>query len=76
MKAEGRINPELDIRSLSHVFQIIGDGLFWRRATDPDFDPARTIPAVMHTIQSLLGANLSDTVRQRLPVRAPAEAKP
>jgi TetR/AcrR family transcriptional repressor of uid operon len=58
MKAEGRINPQLDIPSLSRVFEIIGDGLFWRRATDPEFDAARTIPAVMHTVQSLLGTEL------------------
>jgi len=58
MKAEGRINPQLDIASLSRVFEIVGDGLFWRRATDPDFDAKRTIPAVMHTIQALLGTEL------------------
>jgi TetR/AcrR family transcriptional repressor of uid operon len=59
LKAEGRINPSLDVTSLSHVFQVIGDGLFWRRATDPDFDAERTIPAVMRTIEMLLGAPLA-----------------
>lgn len=58
LKAEGRINPELDVLSLTRVFEIIGDGLFWRRATDPNFDAARTIPAVMRTIEALLGAPL------------------
>lgn len=69
MKAEGRISPQLDIASLSRVFEIIGDGLFWRRATDPDFDAERTIPAVMHTVQSLLGTELPP------PAAAPARHK-
>lgn len=59
LKAEGRINPELDVVSLSRVFEIIGDGLFWRRATDPNFDAARIIPAVMRTIETLLGTEIN-----------------
>lgn len=70
LKAEGRINPELDVISLTRVFEIIGDGLFWRRATDPNFDAARTIPAVMRTIETLLGAKVQ--VPQTVP-RAVAE---
>lgn len=54
LKAEGRIDPRLDTLSLARVFEVLGDGLFWRRATDPNFDAARTIPAVIDTIASLL----------------------
>jgi TetR/AcrR family transcriptional repressor of uid operon len=57
--AERRINPELDIKSLTRVFEVIGDGLFWRRATDPNFDAAQSIPAVMRMIEILLGADVS-----------------
>jgi TetR/AcrR family transcriptional repressor of uid operon len=57
LKAEGRINPQLDIAALTSVFEVLGDGLFWRRATDPNFDAARTIPAVMSTIAALLNPN-------------------
>ena len=66
LKAEDRINPDLDVLSLSRVFEVIGDGLFWRRATDPHFDAERTIPAVMKTIESLLNAG---------PTASPAPAK-
>lgn len=59
LKAEGRINPALDVTALSHVFQVLGDGLFWRRATDPNFDAANLIPAVMQTIELLLGAQIA-----------------
>jgi TetR/AcrR family transcriptional repressor of uid operon len=66
LKAEGRINPQLDVVALARVFEIIGDGLFWRRATDPNFEAERTIPAIMHTIQSLLGT--------QMPAKATSEA--
>lgn len=54
LRAEGRIDPALDNVALTRVFEVLGDGLFWRRATDPNFDTARTIPAVMATIAALL----------------------
>lgn len=57
LKAEGRIKPDLDVASLTRVFEVLGDGLFWRRATDPNFDAASTIPAVMSTIAALLNPN-------------------
>jgi AcrR family transcriptional regulator len=51
---EGRIAPKLDIPTLANVFATIGDGLFWRRATDPRFDSKDVLPAVLAVIQSLL----------------------
>jgi hypothetical protein len=54
MKDEGRIAPDLDIPTLTQVFSVIGDGLFWRRAVDPGFDGATLVPAVLHVIAGLL----------------------
>ena len=51
---EGRIKPDLDIPTLANVFQTIGDGLFWRRATDPAFDAKAVLPAVLAVIRGLL----------------------
>jgi AcrR family transcriptional regulator len=51
---EGRIAPRLDIPTLANVFATIGDGLFWRRATDPGFDGKAVLPAVLAVIESLL----------------------
>jgi AcrR family transcriptional regulator len=51
---EGRIAPRLDIPMLANVFATIGDGLFWRRATDPGFDSKAVLPAVLAVIESLL----------------------
>lgn len=54
LKDEGRIDPLLDIRSVVEVFCTIGDGMFWRRAVDPSFDPERVLPAVIAIIGTLL----------------------
>jgi AcrR family transcriptional regulator len=54
MKDEGRIAPDLDIATLTQVFSVIGDGLFWRRAVDPGFDGGKLVPAVLHVIGGLL----------------------
>ena len=54
LKDEGRIAPRLEIPMLANVFQTIGDGLFWRRATDPGFDSKAVLPAVLAVIESLL----------------------
>ena len=53
-EAEGRIKPELDARTLARVLAILGDGLFWRRAVDPEFDAAAMLPAITAIVGSLL----------------------
>lgn len=50
----GRIAPELSIPALARVCMTIGDGLFWRRATDPAFDSNSVLPAVLGVIEGLL----------------------
>jgi AcrR family transcriptional regulator len=49
-----RIAPRLEIPALAHVCMTMGDGLFWRRATDPAFDPQVVLPAVLGVIEGLL----------------------
>jgi TetR/AcrR family transcriptional regulator, repressor for uid operon len=51
---EGRIAPSLPIDDVTAVFQIMGDGLFWRRAVVPNFDAKRAIAGMMHALQDLL----------------------
>jgi TetR/AcrR family transcriptional regulator, repressor for uid operon len=51
---EGRIAPDLDIPTVAKLFSMIGDGMCVRRATDPDFDAKRVMPAVMALIGKLL----------------------
>jgi AcrR family transcriptional regulator len=61
LHAEGRIAPALDIPTTAKAFTIVCDGMFWRRAVDPAFDPLAAMPAVLQLIRALLN-----------PVAAPA----
>jgi AcrR family transcriptional regulator len=54
LAAEGRIAPDLDIPTVAKVFSLIGDGMFFRRAVDPQFDADKIVPAVMALIGKLL----------------------
>ena len=52
--AEGKIAPSLDARTLATVVALIGDGLFWRRGVDPDFDAKTMVPVMTALIGTLL----------------------
>ena len=54
LKDEGRIDPVLDIPTLAQVFVTIGDGMFWRRAVDPEFNAEQVLPAVTSTLGLML----------------------
>jgi TetR/AcrR family transcriptional regulator, repressor for uid operon len=54
LATEGRIAPDLDIPTVAKVFSVIGDGLFWRRAVEPDFDAKTVVGGAMALIGKLL----------------------
>ena len=54
LQAEGRIAPALDIPTTTKAFMVVCDGMFWRRAVDPAFNPAAVMPAVLQLIRALL----------------------
>jgi AcrR family transcriptional regulator len=54
MKDEGRIAPEADIATVARAFIVIADGMFWRRAVDPEFDAKAVMPVVLRQIGLLL----------------------
>lgn len=54
MKDEGRIAPTADIPTVARVFQVLGDGLFWRRAIDPGFDAPAIMPTMLQLVALLL----------------------
>ena len=41
-------------RRVARAFMVVGDGMFWRRAVDPAFDPTAVMPAVLQLIRALL----------------------
>ncbi len=51
---EGRINPTLPSGDAARLMQVLGDGLLWRRAIDPDFDGASMLPSVMALVALLI----------------------
>jgi len=54
MQSDGRIAPSLDIPAVAKAFTIVCDGMFWRRAVDPEFNPQAVMPAVLQLIRALL----------------------
>jgi TetR/AcrR family transcriptional regulator, repressor for uid operon len=52
--AEGKIAPKLDLKTLSHVFATIGDGIMWRRAVDPSFDGPMVFPVLVGILSDML----------------------
>jgi len=69
LAAEGRIAPDFDIPTVAKVFSLIGDGVFMRRAVDPDFDAETVVPAVM----KLVGKLLNPTEGTSVPIDAKAK---
>ena len=54
LKDEGRIAPALDIPTTVKAFMVISDGMFWRRAVDPDFNAQAVMPAMLALVTELL----------------------
>lgn len=50
----GRINPAFDPQLLAQIIVLIGDGLFWRRAVDPDYDAEAMLPALIQLVSTLI----------------------
>ncbi len=53
-QTEGRIKPIVPVEDAAKLMQVIGDGLLWRRAVDPEFDGERMLPAVLQLVGMLL----------------------
>lgn len=53
-KEKGLIDPVFDVQTVVRAMAAIGDGLFWHRAVDPDFDPRPILPAVMVMASALI----------------------
>ncbi|MET0407087.1 MAG: TetR/AcrR family transcriptional regulator [Hyphomicrobium sp.] len=54
LKDEGRIAPRVDIPTLVKVFNVFGDGMFWRRAIQPDADISSVLPIIIELVGTLI----------------------
>ncbi len=59
-KAEGKIEPALDTAEIARVMGVIGDGMFWRRAVDPNFDAQSAFATIVGIMTNLLNPIPSD----------------
>lgn len=60
-RADGRIAPQLPIATIAQVLAVIGDGMYWRRAVDPNFDARTVMPVLSGLLASLLNPTTSGT---------------
>jgi TetR/AcrR family transcriptional repressor of uid operon len=51
----GEIRAGLDLDAVARVLMVLADGISWRRAADPVFDPENVLPLVLQMIACLLG---------------------
>jgi len=52
--ARGDIPTDIDFEGAVTMLMIIADGVWWRRALDPDFDPASVVPIFMDITRHML----------------------
>jgi TetR/AcrR family transcriptional regulator, repressor for uid operon len=50
----GDIPADIDLEGVVTMLMIIADGVWWRRALDPDFDPAAVVPIFMDIARHML----------------------
>ena len=52
--ARGDIPKDVDLEGVVTMLMIIADGVWWRRALDPNFDPAAVVPIFMDVVRHML----------------------
>jgi TetR/AcrR family transcriptional repressor of uid operon len=72
LEQQGRIAPSLDTATAAELVAVIGDGMMWRRATDPDFSPVKLMPAVVELVGWLLNPTTVDTPQAMQRATTPA----
>lgn len=74
-KASGVISPATDVDMAARLMVTVADGLFKRRALEPDFDGERELAMAMNIFRAVFSGLIPTTVA---PTRSPdsAEAKP
>jgi TetR/AcrR family transcriptional regulator, repressor for uid operon len=61
----GDIGRDLDFDAAATMLMIIADGVWWRRALDPDFDAEALLPIFMDITRHMLGSRTDDRVRAK-----------
>jgi len=76
---QGDIPGDIDFEGAVTMLMIIADGVWWRRALDPDFDPASVVPIFMDITRHMLRARPAgkgmDITRDMLRARPAGKGK-
>ncbi|HRY06454.1 MAG TPA: TetR/AcrR family transcriptional regulator [Hyphomicrobiaceae bacterium] len=72
LEQQGRIAPFHDATIVTQLFAVIGDGMMWRRATDPNFNPEKLMSAVVELVGFLLNPTDQDSVHEMTATASPA----
>jgi TetR/AcrR family transcriptional regulator, repressor for uid operon len=61
----GDISADVDFDAVATMLMIIADGVWWRRALDPDFKPEAVLPIFMDTARHMLrGRPAADAAKE------------
>ncbi len=61
----GEISETIDVEGAATVLMAVGDGIFWRRACDPGFDPQVVLPLILKMIRGLLSEPLPPAAKEK-----------
>lgn len=72
-RAKGRIRPTIDARVLAQILNIIGDGVFLRRALDPTFNVNQCMDVILSLLTFVFQPVETDEVSKGVPHRGEHE---
>ena len=61
----GDIARDLDFDAVATMLMVIADGVWWRRALEPDFDAKALVPIFMDITRHMLGGRTANRVRAK-----------
>ncbi len=65
LQDEGRIAPRVAIPTLISIFNVFGDGMYWRRAIHPTADMSAVLPVIIELIGGLLNPTDARATRRK-----------
>ena len=63
--ARGDIAADIDFENIVTMLMVIVDGVWWRRAVDPDFDAEAVLPLFLHLTKHMLCGGANNAARKR-----------
>lgn len=64
--ARGLISPTVDLEIAATMLMALVDGLYWRRAVDPDFDAETVLPSLLSVTHFLLTGTDKSNVKNEM----------